>query len=118
MEDMGLDVCDPLQVYHKYHMVQVLDDMALRKKENAVRNDDSNRAKVPNIRNHSKMALDEDRVVYDNNDRGNVLDADQILYNQATNGNRESLVQTYHNYINLQDACDSLGNLHCLCYCE
>lgn len=118
MEDMGLDVYDPLQAYHKYHMVQVLDDMALRKKENVVHNDDSNRAKVPNIRNHNKMALDEDRVVYDNNDHGNVLDADQILYNQATNGNRESLVQTYHNYINLQDAYDSLRNLRCLCCYE
>ena len=78
-----------------------MDDVVLRKKENVVRNYDNNRAKVPNIRNHSKMALDGGRVVYDNNDRGNVLGADQILYNQATNENRESLVQTYHNYINL-----------------
>ena len=114
MANMDLDVCDPLLVYHKYRMALVVDDTVLHMEamedvhHNSRACDHSGheykdlqskyvyRTKASKVQIRSMMALDEDRVVYGNNGRGNALDVDQTLYNQATSGTRESPVQIYH----------------------
>ena len=114
MANTDLDVCDPLLVYHKYHTVLAAGDMVLHTgaTEDVHHNSrvyDHNgreykdlqskcvyRTKASKVQIRSMMALDEDRVVYGNNGRGNALDVDQTLYNQATSGTRESPVQIYH----------------------
>ena len=116
MANTDLDVCDPLLVYHKYRMALVADDTVLHMEamedvhHNSRAYDHSGReykdlqskcvyrTKASKVQIRSMMALDEGRVVYDNNGRGNVLDVDQILCNQATSGTRESPVQIYHSY--------------------
>ena len=146
MVDMDSDVCDPLLVYHKYRMVLAVDDAVLHTEAEAGVHDNSRvydrnnhvhkvrasndheykdlqskcvyRTKASKVQIRSMMALDEDRVVYGNNGRGNALDVNQILYNQATNGTRGNPVQIYHNCTDWLDAYDSLGSLHCLCCYE
>ena len=146
MANTDSDVCDPLLVYHKYRMALVVDDAVLHTeamedvhhnnhvcdRNNRVRMDHASndreykdlqskcvyRTKASKVQIRSMMALDEDRVVYGNNGRGNALDVDQILYNQATNGTRGSPVQIYHSCTDWLDAYDSLGSLRCLCCYE
>lgn len=81
-----------------------------------VRGGDDYANNYPTSQNHNKMALVEDHVVYDNNDRENAQVLIQIHDNLATNGNRESLVQIYHSYTYLREAYDSLGIRSYLCY--
>ena len=63
----------------------------------------------PNTQNHNKTVLVLDRAVYDSSGRGNAQVSIQIHDSLATNGNHESLVQIYHSYTYLREACDSLG---------
>jgi len=70
----------------------------------------------PTNQNHNKTALVLDHAVCGSNDHGNAQVSIQIHDSLATNGNHESLVQIYHSYTYLREACDSLEIRSCLYY--
>ena len=82
-----------------------------------VRGGDGYANNYPTIQNHNKTASVLGHVVYDNNDHENVQVSIQIHDILATSGNHESLVQIYHNYTYLLEACDNLG-IRSYLYCD